>query len=102
VAARSGGRCEAGIDGCYGTATNIHHRQRRAGGNHTAANLMHLCGSGTTGCHGWITEHPALSRAAGWIVSFAGDPASDPVRYRCRSLVWLTEDGRMVGERGAA
>jgi Asp/Glu/hydantoin racemase len=80
----------------------MHHRQRRAGGIHTAANLMHLCGSGTTGCHGWITAHPALSRAAGWIVSAYSDPSVEPVRYRCKFWAWLTEDGRIVGEGAAA
>ena len=98
VAARSKGRCEVRLDGCLGDATNVHHRQRRGEGVHTAANLLHLCGSGTTGCHGWITEHPAASRDAGWMVSAWADPAAEPVIIAGRGLVWLTEDGKYVGE----
>lgn len=55
---RSGGWCEARLPlVCMGAATNIHHRlPEGAGGPATMANLIHLCGSGTTGCHGWV-EH---------------------------------------------
>jgi hypothetical protein len=54
------------------TAGSRHHRQRRAIGGHTVANLILLCGSGTTGCHGWVHSHPESSRAAGWIVRATG------------------------------
>lgn len=101
VAARSRGVCEAAISAvCLGPATNMHHRRRRnIPPAHTVPNLLHLCGSGTTGCHGWITEHPAASKhqEAGWIVPSTADPAGVPVRVRGR-LVWLTENGRYVGE----
>lgn len=99
VKARSGGRCEAGlINVCHGTATNMHHRRRRnISPAHTAPNLLHLCGSGTTGCHGWITQHPAAASepGAGWIVSSYAQPENEPVRIRGR-LCWLTDDGRYV------
>lgn len=60
VAARSQGRCEASIPGlCVGRASNVHHRRNRSqGGTWCPDNLLHLCGSGTTGCHGWVTHNP--------------------------------------------
>lgn len=77
--ARSGGRCEVGIPGeCKGKATNRHHRRRRNinadGKADTLGNLLHLCGSGTTGCHGWITAHPRDARRFGWIILTTDDP----------------------------
>jgi hypothetical protein len=45
-----------------------HHRQRRAVGGHLVVNLILLCGSGTTGCHGWVHANPARARAEGLIV----------------------------------
>ncbi|AWN03223.1 HNH endonuclease [Microbacterium phage Appa] len=56
-----------------------HHRQRRRGGDHSPANLILLCGSGTTGCHGWAHSHPADARAVGLIVSAWGKPVDVPV-----------------------
>lgn len=76
VKARSRGRCEVRIPGkCLGRATNMHHRQREGVGPSLDFNLIHLCGSGTTGCHGWITAHPDESWKRGWIVKTWEDPA---------------------------
>lgn len=59
---------------------SIHHRKLRSqGGPNTAANLITLCGSGTTGCHGWVHGHPAEARNLGLIVHRIDDPASVPV-----------------------
>lgn len=109
VQARSGGRCEIGAIGCLGTATNLHHRlPLRMGGSRnpalrTAANALHVCGHGnTSGCHRFLDEASEIAEVAGWKIHAGADPASVPVRYRCKSWVWLLEDGRMVGERGAA
>lgn len=56
-------RCGAWIDG-----GSRHHRQLRRSGDHTPANLVLLCGSGTTGCHGWVHAHPAEAYRAGLMV----------------------------------
>jgi hypothetical protein len=65
VYARSQGICEI----CWQSrGTNWHHR-RSAGRIWTPENGLHLCGSGTTGCHGWVTTHPSVSRQLGWMVS---------------------------------
>ena len=51
---------------CGARATNWHHRLNRSqGGPDDAFNLVPLCGSGTTGCHGWVTLHPSEAEAVG-------------------------------------
>ncbi|MDZ7886575.1 MAG: HNH endonuclease [Mycobacterium sp.] len=73
---RAHGCCE--ICGVWG-ANNAHHRRNQSqGGGHTLSNLMLLCGSGTTGCHGWVTEHPHESITQGWTVpSYVRDALAD-------------------------
>lgn len=66
---RSGGRCEAGFAGCYGTATEVHHRKNRSqGGSNALVNLAHLCHA----CH-----HLVTIRATG--------------TWRLRTLSWQKE-----------
>jgi hypothetical protein len=56
------------------------------------ANLITLCGSGTTGCHGWVEAHPMFSREAGWSVRRGLVlPADVPVLYP-EGWVLLTDD----------
>lgn len=65
---RSGGLCEIALDGtCFNTATNISHRLAVAhGGLWIPSNCLHACGSGTTGCHGWVEQHPSVARDLGY------------------------------------
>lgn len=61
----------------YTPGGSLHHRQGRrpdADGRapHRAANLILLCGSGTTGCHGWVHAHPAAAYEAGLMVRRLG------------------------------
>ncbi len=63
---RAHGCCE--ICGLWG-ANNAHHRRNQSqGGSDTLSNLMLLCGSGTTGCHGDVTEHPDDAVENGWTI----------------------------------
>jgi hypothetical protein len=77
---RSQGVCElCGAD----QATNFHHRKNRSqGGGNELSNAMHLCGSGTTGCHGHVTENPALAYRFGWSVKSFADPAETLVKRK--------------------
>lgn len=95
---RSEGVCEkCGLR----SATNAHHRKNRyQGGLDTLANLLHLCGSGTTECHGWITEHPAESYLKGWSLRRNENPTTYPVLYR-GSLVTLDDLGGVEDFPGA-
>lgn len=83
---------------------NGHHRLARGSGgrgrkapDETVAWYLHLCGSGTTGCHGWIEHHPTDSMERGWKIRLNGlyvPPAEVPVLYRGR-WVLLLDDGRV-------
>lgn len=58
---------------------SIHHLTLRSHGvdNRVEAQAL-FCGSGTTGCHGWVHAHPAAARAAGWIRLGNARPGSAP------------------------
>lgn len=60
-------RCAARIPGvCEQWATNAHHVVLRSRGGDDGRTLP-VCGSGTTGCHGWIHAHPAEALERGLI-----------------------------------
>jgi len=95
VSVRAQGRCE----GCGGYADlELHHRKFRSrGGQHTASNLVALCGWGNhTGCHG--KAHSA-EPPRGWALRSWQTPDLEPF-LSFEGLVWLTVDGRrvLVGE----
>lgn len=71
---RSGGVCER----CRAKrGESVHHRKLRSrGGQHTLDNCVFACGSGTTGCHGWMHANPAEATATGWMVPSWEDPAT--------------------------
>ena len=97
---RSGGVCEI----CWwNRATNWHHRKNRSqlGGNELS-NAMHLCGSGTTGCHGMVTENPALAYENGWSVRSGHDPAAIPVLRFGSDWVLLADDGTTTTYKAGA
>ena len=71
-------------------ATNWHHRKNRSqGGTNELSNALHLCGSGTTGCHGMVTEHPIEAFDNGWSVRSRFVPAETPVK---RQGLWVLLD----------
>jgi hypothetical protein len=82
VQLRDRGTCvRCGGHGIDGFGTNFDHRKNRSqGGLTTAANGQTLCGSGTTGCHGHMTTHPADATANGYAVPSWADPAEWPAR----------------------
>lgn len=94
-------------------ANNAHHRINQSqGGPDTLSNLLLLCGSGTTGCHGWVTTHPEDARRQGLSVARSQVPfnkqdqncaANIPVRRWSRELggpewVLLDDDGGLTPE----
>lgn len=80
---------------------NLHHRRTAGMGgtrrpeSHAGANLMVLCGSGSTGCHGWVTENPDLARQRGYVVRQHANPADVPVIVH-GVWSWLCDDGTVV------
>jgi hypothetical protein len=92
---RSGGQCEL----CRSRdATNMHHRRPRGMGGtkrdiHTPAWILHVCGSGTHGCHGLIESRRALAYTNGWLLRNHEHPSTTPA-WLFRSLfVILTDKG---------
>lgn len=116
VAERAGYRCElcpqllgypAGARIVWTAAHSFHHRRPRAMGGTSRVeaneppNLLLLCGSGVTGCHGRAETNRQLALALGWLVPQALDPAQVPVSVARRDghgwstvPVLLTPDGR--------
>jgi hypothetical protein len=54
---------------------SIHHRRNRGSGGsgdplrNAPSNLLTVCGTGTTGCHGWIGSSPLEALEHGYVVS---------------------------------
>jgi hypothetical protein len=48
---------------------SVQHRKHRSrGGDNRMSNLIVLCGSGTTLCHGWVEGNPLAAQEDGWAV----------------------------------
>lgn len=85
---RAGGHCE--VCGCRlrEQGWNAHHRMNRGmGGTRrqvTCADGLVVCGSGTTGCHGHITENPRWAEDRGYVIrrNSIADPLNEPVFVR--------------------
>ncbi|MEU1550276.1 HNH endonuclease [Nocardia sp. NPDC005745] len=99
VTERCGGQCER----CRAPGVTMHHRWKRGqGGPWTPSNVIALCGSGTTGCHGWVEHNPAAAHESGlWL--FNGEHDTQRQRVWLRSpwtlldrWVWLDDIGGLA------
>lgn len=92
VNARSGGRCEI----CGQAGDGLHHRLKRSrGGPWAVWNLLRLCGSGTTGCHGAIEAEPTVATMLGLTLSGHVVDSRTPALCHPHGLSlgwWLPED----------
>lgn len=80
VKQREQGRCAR--DGQPLAGGSLHHRQLRSQfGAETLENKVGLCGSGTTGCHGWAHHNRDDAAKEGWIVSAYDNPAAVPLKH---------------------
>lgn len=84
---------------------SLHHRKGRGmGGTRermTCAHGLVLCGTGSTGCHGWVTEHPQDAFALGLCTpKNATTPELQPpavwVSDKAGRRFLLTENGRAI------
>lgn len=81
VRGRDRGRCVR--CGVYTPGGSIHHRQGRGGTDpHRPAALGLFCGSGTTGCHGYVHANPAEAYAKGWMVRRLGTAVCEGIPIR--------------------
>ena len=73
VIQRAGHRCEKCL-GSLADGMSVHHRRPRGMGGtkipaiNSAENLLALCGSGTTGCHGWVESNREDAYSRGLLV----------------------------------
>lgn len=92
---RSAGFCEAAIPGvCIGRGESMHHRFKAGqGGRWVPANILHTCGDGTRGCHGWIEANPDDAEQRGMWIKSGDDPAAVPVLIAWRGIyAWFRLD----------
>lgn len=94
---RSGGWCEA----CNRAAPmSIHHRMpRKMGGTsiewiNKSENLLALCGSGVTGCHGRIESNRAVSYDRGLLLRVGMNPWATPFMDDDRRWWLITKLGK--------
>lgn len=83
VRVRDGHRCQMCGQSIVDVESSIHHRINRGSGGSAlrdrASLLIRLCGSGTTRCHGWVTEHSLQAAGLGWVLPKL-NPEIDPTR----------------------
>lgn len=100
--------CGRRVGGVRGVDWSVHHRMPRGSGGvgvkvralfESPANALTLCGSGVSGCHGWVEANRDLARERGWLVSRHGveSPLTVPVVHGLFGTVWLLDDGSWKG-----
>jgi hypothetical protein len=99
VMVRAAFRCERCGVSIQSIPMSIHHRRPRAMGGTTRpetnypSNLMALCGSGTSGCHGYLESHRSEAMDYGFIVPQYEQPNNVPVKTYMNGWVLLNDDG---------
>lgn len=98
VAQRDGHYCVRCSRSILNYPSSRHHRRPRMMGGtrdpriNDPRNLVSLCGSGTTGCHGWIESHRDQARAAGWLLRSL-DELDSPLITPLGTRITLRADG---------
>lgn len=96
VRQRDEGRCVR----CGAWGGNVHHRMMRSQAPkdavHRVENMIVLCGSGVTGCHGWVHAHPRESYESGWLVRSWQSPLEEPVTYVGGGQFYLSSRGTRI------
>jgi hypothetical protein len=99
---RDGNHCRRCGRSIVDFPASLHHRQPKGSGGGSPArydrveNLITMCGSGTTGCHGWA--HTATERYdLGWLVHRWDEPSEIPLVDLAGRTFLLTEEGTVVG-----
>lgn len=98
VQERDGGLCRR----CGRPGESVHHRTPRGMGGskdpaiNSPANLIVLCGHGTTGCHGHVESHRSDAYLSGFLVHRYEDPAEVALVDLSGTAWVLTRDGQAV------
>lgn len=78
---------------------NLQHRDNRGRGGtrdpriNWPSNGIVLCGSATTGCHGWVEHNGLAAEKLGWAVQSWADPESVPVYHAAHGWMLVTRRG---------
>lgn len=80
-------------------AYSLQHRRARAGGGsvekatNLPSNLVLMCGTATTGCHGYVESHPFEASARGFRVRQGDDPAHVQIKTYSHGVCLLDDFG---------
>jgi hypothetical protein len=107
LVARSNGKCEIRLPGCWDDATETSHRIKvGSGGRHGAAKLAHDVLSNVMDachlCHVWVETRRAAARKLGLALKRHEIPSQEPVLYKGLRWMWLADDGQVVDYEAAA
>ncbi len=83
-------------------ASSVHHRRKRdLAGADAVANLVLLCGTGTTGCHGMChsSRHSYQMWQDGWVCRDYENPAERYCVTTYGTLLMFLDDGSVVEDR---
>lgn len=77
---------------------SLHHRRKRSQMPKwrlwEVSNCVLLCGDGTTGCHGWVENHPDAAAEEGFHVRSWQEPREVPVKlWHLGKKVLLNDEG---------
>ena len=98
VLLRDGPYCARCARSTWDYPASVHHRRPRGMGgtrdprSSDPRNLVSVCGSGVTGCHGWIESHRDQARAAGWLLRSL-DELDSPLITPLGTRITLAADG---------
>lgn len=100
---RDGDDCRRCGQPTWGDDFSRHHRiPRGAGGSalvDRASNMLKLCGSGSTGCHGWIEQHRTDAEVLGYLLPKLNrdiNPATEPIFIHEHGWVLLGDDASIT------
>jgi hypothetical protein len=100
---RDGEHCRRCGHLVWGDDFSRHHRiPRGAGGSarvDRVSNILKLCGSATTGCHGWIEKHRADAEILGYLLPKLNpdiDPETEPIFIHEFGWVLLGDNGSIT------
>lgn len=100
VIARANYKCERCLETSYDGISVHHRRPRMMGGSrnellHLPANLILLCGSGTTGCHGWVESNRDTARELGFLIEKV--ELAETIAFQDKTGIWWKIDN--LGEK---
>lgn len=99
-------RCGKGCGPGIAEYSLQHRKARGVGGDNSLSNLILLCGSATTGCHGHVeARSDPHDLAAGYRLESWQEPALEPVLYASEhgsgACMFLAGDGSLLPEMPA-